>query len=237
MTPHTSKPSKANKPKTTGVHVLRESGESGEVVREALSQVRVIDDFAPDFAALRRQALAAEYRPQGGAILETGLYSEYRADDETIARIGEHLGLPLEPADPRGTGRFSLRTARMRMGLDIHADACLIGAILYLNEAEHCEGGTSIFRHRETGLVSFPDAATQRALGLADDPRGYFRYFCEEEGMDRSKWDEIVRVDMRPNRLVILAGGLFHSHSSVFGNDLNDGRLVQLYFLNPRGDA
>jgi hypothetical protein len=202
------------------------------MLRKILSQLIVVDDFVPDFAAFRQRALAADYRPLGGGILETGLYTDYFGDRAVIDRIAEIAGVPLEPADPRGTGRFSLRTSKMTMGLDIHADDCLIGGILYLNLPEHCQGGTSVFRHRETGLFSFPNAEEQARLALAPDGAGYFKYFCEREGVDRSKWEEVARAEMKPNRLVLIGGGLFHSHSSVFGNDLNDGRLVQLYFLN-----
>jgi hypothetical protein len=202
--------------------------------RSILSQVAVIDDFMPDFEAFRARALEAEYKPLGGGMLETGLYTEYFGEPSVIERIAAVVGYPLVPADPKGTGRFSLRTSRMNMGLDIHADACLLGGILYLNRAEHCQGGTSVFRHRATGLFAFPNEAEQAGLGLASDATGYFDYFCRKEGMDRGKWEEVARAEMKPNRLVLIGGGLFHSHSSVFGNDLADGRLVQLYFLNAR---
>ena len=205
--------------------------------RSILSQLVVIDDFMPDFEAFRARALAAEYRPLGGGMLETGLYTDYFGDPAVIERIAGVVGYPLVPADPKGTGRFSLRTSRMTMGLDIHADACLIGGILYLNRAEQCQGGTSVFRHHQTGLFAFPSEEEQARLGLASDSRGYFQYFCQREGMDRSKWEEVVRAEMKPNRLVLIGGGLFHSHTSVFGNDLNDGRLVQLYFLDARDAA
>jgi hypothetical protein len=213
------------------------SAEKKAMLRKILSQLVIVDDFLPDFEAFRARALAANYHPLGGGILETGLYTDYFGERAVIDRISEIAGVRLEPADPRGTGRFSLRTSTMTMGLDIHADACLLGGILYLNLAEHCQGGTSVFRHRETGLFSFPNAEEQARLGLAPDAPGYFEYFCEREGMDRSKWEEVARAEMKPNRLVLIGGGLFHSHSSVFGNDLHDGRLVQLYFLNSGSPA
>lgn len=199
-----------------------------------LSQLAVVDDFVPEFDAFRERALAADYKPLGGGILETGLYTDYFGEPSIIERIAGIVGYPLVPADPKGTGRFSLRTSRMTMGLDIHADACLLGGILYLNRAEHCQGGTSVFRHRETGLFAFPTEEERARLGLPADDRGCFEYFCQREGMDRTRWEEVARAEMKPNRLVLIGGGLFHSHSSVFGNDIEDGRLVQLYFLNQK---
>jgi hypothetical protein len=166
----------------------------------------------------------------------TGHYSTYAGDQDTLDRISEVVGVPLVPAGELGMGRFCLRTATMTMGLDIHADDCLVGGILYLNLPKHCQGGTSIFRHKATGLYAFPTEEEQQSLDLA--PHGkYFDYFCLQEGLDRSKWDEIMRVEMRPNRLVLIRGRLFHSHSWLFGDTLDNGRLVQLYFLNSAADS
>ena len=207
-----------------------------EMLEYLAFNVGVVDDFLPDFQAVRERALSAQYDPLGGGIFATGHYSDYAGDQEAVDRIAEMVGYPLAPAGPLGMGRFCLRTATMTMGLDIHADDCLLGGILYLNTEEHCQGGTSIFRHKETGLYAFPTEEEQGALGLAIDPGGYFDYFCKQEGLDRNKWDEIMRVEMRPNRLVLIRGRLFHSHSWLFGDSLENGRLVQLYFLNPAND-
>ena len=207
-----------------------------EMLEYLAFNVAVVDDFLPDFQAVREKALAAAYDPLGGGIFETGHYSDYAGDQKSVDRIAEMLGYPLVSAGPLGMGRFCLRTAEMTMGLDIHADDCLLGGILYLNLQEQCQGGTSIFRHKATGLYAFPTEQQQEALGLAIEPESYFDYFCKEEGLDRSKWEEIMRVEMRPNRLVLIRGRLFHSHSWLFGDCLANGRLVQLYFLNPAND-
>jgi hypothetical protein len=197
--------------------------------------VAVVDDFASDFEGLRQRALAAQYDPLGGGMFATGHYSTYAGDQDALDRISDAVGVRLIPASELGMGRFCLRTAAMTMGLDIHADDCLVGGILYLNLPQHCQGGTSIFRHKATGLYAFPTDEEQRSLDLA--PQGnYFEYFCLQEGLDRSKWEEVLRVEMRPNRLVLIRGRLFHSHSWLFGDTLENGRLVQLYFLNSAAD-
>jgi hypothetical protein len=197
--------------------------------------VAVVDDFVADFDALRQRALEAQYDPLGGGMFATGHYSSYAGSEDILDRISHIVGVPLAPAGEFGMGRFCLRTADMSMGLDIHADDCLVGGILYLNHAKHCEGGTSIFRHKGTGLYAFPTHEEQQLLGPAPS-KGYFDYFCLQEGLDRSKWDEVMRVEMRPNRLVLIRGRLFHSHSWLFGDRLENGRLVQLYFLNSKDE-
>jgi hypothetical protein len=190
-----------------------------------------LDDFLPDPDATRTRALQAAYAPLGTGLAASGLYTDYLPEEGVIARISDFLERPLVPADPRGTGRFSLRTAQMTMGMDVHADDCDWGAILYLNRPEHCEGGTSIFRHRASGHFHLPLPEQQKELGLGSTAEAW-DYFVRGEGLDRSRWEEIYRAEMAYNRLVLIPGGLFHSHSSTFGSDLSDGRLVQLYFLN-----
>jgi len=198
--------------------------------------INVIDNFLPDFEAVRAAAYGAAFKVLNGRAGDTGMYSDFAARSEDMERISKHAGLPLGPLEGAGTGRFALRTSTMTGGTDIHADANLLGGILYVGPVPGpvAGGGTSIFRHRATGLDRFPSKEEQRELGLADDERGYQRYFSSSEGLDRSNWDEVYRVDFVPNRLLLIAGGLFHSYTSAFGSSLADGRLVQLYFLNPR---
>jgi hypothetical protein len=53
------------------------------------------------------------------------------------------------------------------------------------------------------------------------------------EGLDRSKWTRYFLSPMKYNRLVIFNARLWHSHNYNFGNSLENGRLVQLFFFNP----
>ena len=200
---------------------------------ELTGLLTVIDDFLPDFDAVRAAAYAATYEPLNERAGDTGLYSDFAARPADIERISDHLGVPLGPLEGAGTGRFALRTSAMTGGTDIHADPCLLGGIVYIGPGAVAGGGTSIFRHRATGLVRFPSDEEQRALGLADDQVGYQMYFSRGEGFDRGRWDEVHRCEFVPNRLLLIAGGLFHSYTAPFGSSLEDGRLVQLYFLNP----
>ncbi len=191
-----------------------------------------VDNFAPDIADRTAQALAADYQPMDGPP-EAGLYSDYLACPNDVDRISAEVGTPLVAAHADGTGRFSLRTQEMVEGIDVHIDVCFLGAVLFLNPPAQCRGGLSIFRHKPTGLVRFPDEQQQRELALAEPGIDYVRWFCLDEGKDRSRWEEIGRVEMRTNRLGVVSGGLFHSYTEAFGTSIADGRLAQLFFLNP----
>src|SRR5439155_2045533 len=70
------------------------NAERQAMLESILSQLVVIDDFMPDFDAFRERALAAEYRPLGGGILETGLYTDYFGAPDVIERIAAVVGYP-----------------------------------------------------------------------------------------------------------------------------------------------
>lgn len=211
------------------------AGPSGTVAIDLPDEIAglaaYIDDFAPDLDDRTARALAADYRPMDGPP-EEGLYTDYQPAAEDVDRLAHHVGIPLVPAHADGTGRFSLRTEEMTQGIDVHVDVCFLGAVLFLNPPAQCRGGLSIFRHKPTGLLRFPDEEQQRELGLAEPGIDYVRWFCFEEGKDRSRWEEIGRIEMRTNRLGVVSGGLFHSYTEAFGTSIADGRLAQLFFLN-----
>ena len=53
-----------------------------------------------------------------------------------------------------------------------------------------------------------------------------------QDGSDRSKWEHVMRVPMRYNRLLLLRPWLWHTAGPGFGDTLENGRLVYLLFYN-----
>lgn len=50
------------------------------------------------------------------------------------------------------------------------------------------------------------------------------------DGLDRGLWDRYCFVPMKYNRLVLFSPYLWHSHGDNFGDSIENGRLVQLFF-------
>jgi hypothetical protein len=102
---------------------------------------------------------------------------------------------------------------------------CDFAAVLYLSRPEDCQGGTSFWRHRRSGLEYAPQKDDPRSAallepfaardewhliskmmkdGLAEVGPGYI---TKSNGC----WERIDVVEMRCNRLVMYDGRLFHS--------------------------
>ena len=63
------------------------------------------------------------------------------------------------------------------------------------------------------------------AQAMADDIIG-------KQGTDRSKWERVMQIPMRYNRLVLLRPWFWHTAGPGFGSSMDDCRLVYLMFYN-----
>lgn len=110
------------------------------------------------------------------------------------------------------TGAFQIATALDRTW--IHSDHHNMWAgVCYLTPNAPYTGGTSLYRHKETGL--------HRRI---DNDVG--------DGYDYTKWDKFDTIGNKYNRLILYRGDLFHASVDYFGNDLHTGRLFQTFFFN-----
>lgn len=133
--------------------------------------------------------------------------------------------------------RFILRTLKprdhtlfMRLSLSgvavphqAHTDSMMgtKSLMLYLNRPEHCKGGTSFVRHKQTGMIS--------------DPRDKFEERLWQLDTNKPKaWEIYEQVDMRSNRAAIFPAKLMHraEPSGGFGDSPENGRLVLTMFYS-----
>ncbi len=196
----------------------------------------IFDDFYGDPMEIRRAALGLLYPPVSDAnypgrnsnrpIMITGL-------DEMISKIVN------EPVvGSRKAAHCYFRVARegddqgRRYNVHIDPEAVWSG-ILYLTLPEHCRGGTEFFRHKETQsdrAAIYPDelkVAGAKNFGDAGDP------IIQRDSTDPSKWEHLMTVPMRFNRLILLRPWLWHTAGMSFGTSNEDCRLIQLLFFAP----
>ena len=57
----------------------------------------------------------------------------------------------------------------------------------------------------------------------------------EKDGNDPSKWEHLMMVPMRFNRLVIYRPWMWHAPAEPFGNSIENGRLMQLMSFATQG--
>lgn len=181
----------------------------------------VVDDFLDDPISARTEAVRSPFvfhdGPDGG---------KYRvalvSPEDAIQRIEVALSSSVEE-------QFSFVRLDLKGELPYsycHADKICAShaALLYLNLAPQCFGGTAFYRHK-LGLYEMPDDADEKMCSLIGN-----------DGRDPSKWDMSGFVGMRFNRLVVYPTNVFHSRypHEAFGSGPADGRLVWVSFFNLR---
>jgi hypothetical protein len=109
-----------------------------------------------------------------------------------------------------------------------------VTAMVYLNPEEMCSGGTGLYRHTPTGLSRVPINITAELTRLAQregispqalkTQEGYAAcmntvFFRSEYAANDNRyindgneyWELLYKIEMKPNRLVIFDGRMFHS--------------------------
>jgi hypothetical protein len=98
--------------------------------------------------------------------------------------------------------------------LFVHSDGITdFISILYLSQSKNCHGGTSFFRHNETGLEGFHNFShIESVMKKKKMTFGSLVELIEHDARHSDKWTETDRIKMKYNRLIIYNGRLFHSH-------------------------
>ena len=110
----------------------------------------------------------------------------------------------------------------------VHFDEPLswLTLVVYLTPDAPCNAGTSLWRHRETGLVSKPTRRDALRLGTTLET---LVSRLERDRTILNRWVEIDRIGNVYNRAAMFCGGFFHSATRHFGNNRLNGRLYQSF--------
>ncbi len=192
----------------------------------------IIDDFLRDPHGFRRQALALDYDPRFKKGNYPGLLS---TQPLPIAGLDEaasqRAGVRLQPA--AGTThqhcRLTLRGDTGKSG--VHIDPCFYSGILYLSLPEHCRGGTDFFRHKPSGLERVPQTDVALAASGYADINRLVEEVVNADTLKPARWERVMTVPMRFNRLILFSPWLFHNSAAGFGDRPDNGRLVHLMFF------
>lgn len=199
----------------------------------------VVDDFYKDPHAVREAALSLDYPEPKKAPNYPGRNSRQKLLVQELDRIVSSIvNEPLagSPRDAHGHCRISLHADDSNRRYYVHIDPTVYwSGILYLTLPEHCQGGTEFYRHKETGTDRAPlypeelKAAGARNYAEAGDR------IIQRDSNDLSKWEHLMTVPMRFNRLVLLRPWLWHTAGPSFGDRPENGRLIQLFFFQRAG--
>ena len=195
----------------------------------------VINDFYKNPNEVRNFALSAEYPKQDS---DDYTYPGRNSLQEFYSKeihqcFEEILKEELRLSQPNGYFRISLKQDTYKQ--DIHVDpGWKWGAVIYLSKPEDCvpEGGTSFWRHKNLNWESCPRNDEEAKIYGYPSYKESWWTTAYGDGLNRSKWTRYFLCPMKFNRLVIFKTHLWHSHNYNFGDNLENGRLVQLFFFN-----
>jgi hypothetical protein len=193
----------------------------------------IVDDFYDDAMDVRAKAVELEY-PESDKAYYAGRNSRLVLLSDGIAQMVSLLiGSDVVPSPKSANGHFRITLKGDKPKQDVHVDPNRDWAgILYLTAPEHCQGGTSFFRHKELGIDKMPtDPEEIRTFGYRDHEH-MRRAIVDHDGMDRSKWEETMTAPMRFNRLVLFRSWFWHSFTENFGDSVENGRLIQVFFFD-----
>ena len=193
----------------------------------------VVDDFYTNPEEVRNIALSQKYPEPEEEYTYPGKNSEGSYYNQQVHQKFEYIAnQKLNPADKNGYFRISLETDQHKQ--DIHVDPSWEwGAVIYLSKPEDCidEGGTSFWRHNTLKMEMCPKTDEESQFYGFPSYKEAWWTTVYGDGQDRSKWTRYFLCPMRYNRMILFRTYLWHSHNFNFGTNLQNGRLVQLFFF------
>lgn len=179
----------------------------------------VVDSFYSNPHEVREAALNMEYTEAGNY---PGFRTEPLTNDGTKEAIQNILQEPIR--NWHDSGRFQICTAPQRSW--IHADKNDWAALVFLSEDAPLSSGTSFYKHKSSGSFG-SNGLDENMVDFDGMPLNIPGYHYS----DPYEWEFVDRVANRFNRLIIFRGNLWHKSDDYFGEDLNNGRLFQLFFM------
>ena len=191
----------------------------------------IVDNFYTDPDSIRQMAINSEKEESTQGNYAGVMTHNAFLTQEHLDILGHLLNHKVTQSTPF-TGKFRFTKMNEVGTQDIHFDPgdnnCCFAGVCYLspNVPDNTEG-TVFWRHKRTGLEGIP--RTQE--GLDKHEFGDLKTFLDTEGVDYSKWDKVLTVPFKYNRIVLFRPWLFHSPGTSFGDTIENCRLIQTFFL------
>lgn len=191
----------------------------------------VRDGFYDDPGAVRDQALGMSYAENGEV---TGHMTDRVYHPRGVKRRLEKIfGARItrwdtDPSEGNGIFFIGLSQGRRKEVPGVHFDEPYddVTIVIYLTPGLPPDCGTSLWRHKATGLEHAPARADARRLGTTLTA---LRDRIERDSERRNAWTEIDRAGYRYNRMVAYPSGFLHSATRHFGGSLAHGRVYQTF--------
>ena len=186
--------------------------------------VFIIDDFLPDFEAVRAYADIANYQPFVSEVDDVEYPFICPAPDFVSKSVNSELAKFM--CAPIRTNHVFFRASPEGVAVpnQVHNDLSMgqYSLMLYMNRNENCSGGTSLLRHKEMGFDRNTVCGEELEATLRD-------------GKNPDKWTVTMMCPMAENRAMIFPAELMHRAEPVggFGFDLTARVVLTALFDLP----
>lgn len=191
--------------------------------------IRVIDNFLPNWRELRDVLDNVRYADVVNpvdSVVYPGITTEI--PQQVVAEIHKRLSAIHSEAVDLRTTFARLSHKGVEAPHQAHTDSSMgqYSFMLYMNRQEHAQGGTSLVRHKATGMDT--------DLNLSE--AGHKIWLRDTNKTDA--WSITKMVAMQPNRAFIFPSYMMHRAEPVtgFGHTAKNGRLVLTVFYNILGE-
>lgn len=106
--------------------------------------------------------------------------------------------------------------------------------LIYLTPNAPYDAGTSLWEHRETGLIRKPTKRDAKRLGISVKR---LEAMLERDSWKPRRWIEIDRIGNVYNRAVCFPNGFLHSATRHFGSNPQNGRMYQSFHFPIRANS
>lgn len=194
----------------------------------------IIDNFLNDPAYFRDAARKMDFPELDEISNFPGRNSLQRLNAPDIdGVIADMVGEPLVPLTHLSHAKFRLTLGADKGKAKVHLDNSQWSGILYLSEDSQGQSGTDFFKHKATNLDSAllsPQDIERLGWETKERANDEINHNIKTQTNDDRKWEHIMRVPMKFNRLLLLRPWLWHTAGPGFGDSFEDGRLVYLLF-------
>jgi len=201
-----------------------------------MQKLIIVDDFLGQAQQLRDLALAQDYPGLEEDTYFPGKNSQFAQQINGLTeRVSAIVGEPLRPAEGAAHCKFRMAMEGDKGSASVHIDDAHWSGMLYLSKPEDCQGGTDFFRHIPTNTDHAPLSQDDFAkLGISSVQQMWDEILWPHTN-DTSKWEHLMRVPMRFNRLALFRPQQWHDAGPGFGNCPDNARLVYMMFFKSAG--
>lgn len=103
---------------------------------------------------------------------------------------------------------------------DLFPNGTSWAAVIYLTPDAPIKCGTKFLRYKDGNIIQSDEKVLNNSENILNDNHDY------------TKWEVVSTIGNVFNRLILYQSNQYHTCMDYFGKDINDGRLIQIFFFN-----